>query len=96
MGVPQQLLGVLQQLINVSTAQAVRSTVAADGSTTAAYGSSAAAHGTGQQLIVGSTAAVGNFSHVTSFQRGYEVEITLRHRLTSIQRRINVVFPTSF
>ena len=36
----------------------------------------------------------GNFSHVTSFQRGYEVEITLRRRLTSIQRRIDVVFPT--
>ena len=38
----------------------------------------------------------GNFSHVTSFQRGYEVEITLRRRLTSRQRRIDVVFPTSF
>ena len=37
----------------------------------------------------------GNFSHVTSFQRLYEVEITLRRRLTSIQRRIDVVFPTS-
>ena len=38
----------------------------------------------------------GNFSHVTLFQRGYEVEITLRRRLPSIQRRIDVVFPTSF
>ena len=38
----------------------------------------------------------GIFSHVTSFQRGYKVEITLRRRLTSIQRRIDVVFPTSF
>ena len=46
-------------------------------------------------LMIGVIPA-GNFSHVTSFQRGYEVEITLRRRLTSIQRRIDVVFLTSF
>ena len=45
-------------------------------------------------LIMNSQQAI--FSHVTLFQRGYEVELTLRRRLTSIQRRIYVVFPTSF
>ena len=33
---------------------------------------------------------------MTSFQRGYEVEITLQRRLNSIQRRIDVVFLPSF
>ena len=31
-----------------------------------------------------------------SFQRGYEIEITLQRRLTSMECRIDVVFPTLF